>query len=302
MPPNPESEGRPHRPLDLSDRQRQMLGEVVTVGRACPLCGQDNQDRPPHRFSLGTWIIKECASCQFVYLENAPNYSALYEVMAWERTTQLEEDWRDDTRGMHRKVSKKTRWRMKLLPRKTMAQMLWKHAHPGNVIDLGCGSGDQLNDLNPGYHPFGIEISKSLAEVANRTFAARGGRVINAPCLEGLDEFSDGFFSAATLRSYLEHELQPAAVLKKLHRKLAAIGVVLIKVPNYGSLNRRIMGQKWPGFRHPDHLNYFTPQTLGRMAESCGYGIWYGKTYKLPTSDNMWAALWKKKTSGGWHG
>ena len=80
--------------------------------------------------------------------------------------------------------------------------------------------------------------------------------------MEGLKSFAAGFFTAATLRSYLEHELHPRAVLTELHRTLAPGGVALVKVPNYASLNRRVTGRKWCGFRYPDHLNYFTPASL----------------------------------------
>jgi hypothetical protein len=67
----------------------------------------------------------------------------------------------------------------------------------------------------------------------------------------------------------------------------------VIKVPNYGSLNRIVMGRRWCGFRYPDHLNYFTPATLRRMAAKAGLDAHFGATGKLPTSDNMWAVLTK---------
>jgi hypothetical protein len=54
------------------------------------------------------------------------------------------------------------------------------------------------------------------------------------------------------------------------------------------------MGPRWCGFRHPDHLNYFTPLTLGRMAAKAGFRISFGLTGRLPTSDNMWALLTKR--------
>jgi hypothetical protein len=96
------------------------------------------------------------------------------------------------------------------------------------------------------------------------------------------------------LRSYLEHELHPRAVLAELHRTLAHGGVALVKVPNYGSLNRRLTGRKWCGFRYPDHLNYFTPASLSCMATACGYEACFRLTDKLPTSDNMYAVLRKR--------
>ena len=45
---------------------------------------------------------------------------------------------------------------------------------------------------------------------------------------------------------------------------------IYVRVPNYGSLNRKMLGAKWCGFRYPDHVNYFTTKSLGAMAGDCG--------------------------------
>jgi SAM-dependent methyltransferase len=265
-------------------------GRVRVVARACPLCGADDA-MPRAGYGDGIWRLVECRGCGFAYLDRAPDYAALFTAMAWEKTTVAEVERRVALRPASHRLSKLTRARMRLLPRKKMPDLVARHAAPGNVVDLGCGTGTQLTGLAEDYVPFGIEISSEAAAAADRLFAARGGRAVNAPSLDGLKSFTDGFFTAATLRSYLEHELQPRAVLMELHRTLAPGGVAIVKVPNYASLNRRLTGRKWCGFRYPDHLNYFTPASLVRMAEDCGYQARFGPTDRLPTSDNMYAAL-----------
>jgi len=267
-------------------------GTVRVVERACPLCGaEDAASRPG--YGEGIWRLVECRRCGFAYLDRAPDYAALFEAMAWEKTTVGEVERRAALRPISHRLSKLTRARMRILPRKTMPTLVARHAQPGNVVDLGCGTGTQLAGLSDAYVPFGIEISSEAAATANRLFAERGGWAVNAPSVEGLKSFADGFFTAATLRSYLEHELHPRAVLAELHRALAAGGVALVKVPNYASLNRHLTGRKWCGLRYPDHLNYFTPASLTRMAEVCGYRARFGPTDRLPTSDNMYAVLEK---------
>jgi len=264
---------------------------VDTVDRSCPLCEADNQTAATLRYSHPDWRLKACRYCSFVYIENAPVYETLSSDMPWETTSQLEESRREATRGYEYKLSKTTRWRLHLLPRKQFAELLLRHAEPGNVIDLGCGDGSQLRNLHAGYIPHGVEVSESLCREANTRFQADGGYAVHAPSLEGLQKFNDQFFTAATLRSYLEHELQPAAILHELRRVLKPGGVVIIKVPNYGSLNRRLLGRDWCGFRFPEHLNYFTPATLRNMGEAAGFHVSFGLTYKLPTSDNMYAVM-----------
>jgi SAM-dependent methyltransferase len=268
------------------------FGTVRVVGRDCPLC--DASDPAPLTgYGEGIWQLVRCGPCGFVYLDRAPDYTALFAAMAWEKTGAAELERRAEIRPFSFRLSRATRLRMALLPRKKMSDLVARAARPGNVVDLGCGTGWQLAALPPAFVPYGIEISAEAAAAAAAVLAPRGGAAINQPALRGLESFADGFFTAATLRSYLEHELHPRAVLRELWRTLAPGGVAIVKVPNYGSLNRRVTGRKWCGFRYPDHLNYFTPKSLRRLAEGCGYRVHFGLTDRLPTSDNMYAALIK---------
>lgn len=274
------------------------LGALQVLHRDCPLCGRDNSDQPDNVYSYDVWTIKDCPACGFTYIDKGPDYAKLFEELSWETTTAVEEQRRADLRPMGYKASKFTRLRMHLLPRKQMPLMLEAWAQPGNVLDLGCGDGGPMEKLEPGFVPFGIEVSTALANAADARFRPRGGACLNAPTLGGLESIEDDFFSAATLRSYLEHEMNPLPVLIELKRVLKPGGVAIIKVPNYGSLNRVIMGPKWCGFRYPDHQNYFTPKTLKMMAQKAGFSVHYGLTYTLPTSDNMYAVLRKDKKGG----
>jgi len=67
---------------------------------------------------------------------------------------------------------------------------------------------------------------------------------------------------------------------------------IIIKVPNYASVNRKIRGARWCGFRWPDHVNYFTPATLHMMALKAGLEL-VRMTFldRNPLSDSMYAIL-----------
>lgn len=262
------------------------------IQRACPVCGAP--ESRPNRYSVAPWQMVDCAGCGQTYLRTVPDYAAQFETLAWERTTKLEEVRRLEARPVSYRVSKATRGRLHLLPRRRIEHLIGRHAAPGNVVDLGCGGGDHLLGLPPGYVPHGVEISTALAAEAAARLEPLGGRVANAASLDGLREFPDGFFTGAMLRSYLEHESRPREVLAELHRTLAPGGVAIVKVPNYGSWNRRVMGARWCGFRWPDHMNQFTPRTLAELARRAGYAIRFSLTARLPTSDNMWAVLTRR--------
>ena len=105
----------------------------------------------------------------------------------------------------------------------------------------------------------------------------------------GLDTFEKDFFTAAIMSAYLEHESAPRDVLQKTMRIMRPGAHLVIKVPNYGCLNRIVMGQKWCGFRYPDHVNYWTPKTLIKIIRDTGFQIVQFNIWdRFPTSDNMW--------------
>jgi hypothetical protein len=68
-------------------------------------------------------------------------------------------------------------------------------------------------------------------------------------------------------------------------------GSIYVRVPNYGSLNRRILGANWCGFRYPDHINYFTTQSLAAMAGACHLKLKLLNSLRLPLDDNINAVL-----------
>ncbi len=277
--------------MTLADAAAPSLPASAIVHRACPHCASEGR----RRLALGPdeWPLVQCEDCGFVYLAQAPDYAALTSAMAWEQTATAEAARRDAQRPVARSFSRLTRARMRLLPRKTMPELLRRHARPGRVLDLGSGDGGQLAKLDAAFQPIGLEVSARIAANPHPDFAARGGVLVNKPSLEGLQGFPDAHFTAITLRSYLEHELHPRPVLRESFRVLAPGGVAIVKVPHYGSLNRRIGGEAWCGFRFPDHCNYFTPASLRRMAEEEGFQVRFGLSWRLPTSDNFWALLTK---------
>lgn len=94
------------------------------------------------------------------------------------------------------------------------------------------------------------------------------------------------------MSSFLEHEAKPFELLRELRRVLRPDGAVVIKVPNFACWNRALRGNRWCGFRYPDHVNYFTPTTLARLAAEAGYRVVRQRASdRVPTSDNMYAVL-----------
>ena len=259
--------------------------------RACPVCGEPNTDTPAGPLNRAPWVIITCAGCGFVHMRDVPKVEALAGEFSWDKTFPIEAARRRRDSPLLAWLDARTRWRLHLFPRVEPVAIIARLAPPGPVLDIGCGGGAGMLALPAHHAPCGIEISPALAAEAAARLAPRGGRVIQASALDGLAAWPDGSLSGAVLRSFLEHDADAAAVIQRLRGALREDGVAVVKVPNYGSLNRRVMGRKWCGIRLPDHVNYFTRHSLTRMVTDAGFEIHFPLLSSLPTDDNMIAVL-----------
>jgi SAM-dependent methyltransferase len=265
---------------------------VVEGGaRACPQCDSDAYQALPH-YSSGPWQIAECGACGFVFLRNPPAYEELVSNFAWEKTRAAEVKRRKQKSPVRMWLDGATRWRAGIYSPE-IGDRLQRLFKPGPVLDVGCGSGKKVPQP---FIPFGCEISAELCREADAHMQTRGGRAIHAPAVEGVKQFPDRYFTGILLRSFLEHEAEPRALLAECARVLAPDGTIYVRVPNYGSLNRRLLGGKWCGFRHPDHVNYFTVSSLAAMAGTHALELQVLNPIRLPLDDNINAVLRQRST------
>ncbi len=264
--------------------------EFDCLHRFCPLCERDNRHRPPSRFSSDCWVVKHCAGCRFIYLENALPYEALVASHSWNKTFAAEQVDRQRREPVVHFLSQNwNRIRHRYFPRSKAASLIRRYVMQGRFLDVGCGHGTTLKELDARCVPYGIEIANKTAKISHAFASRRGGMVVHADALAGLMSFDDRWFEGVLMKSFLEHESEPLVVLQETTRVLRPGGHVIIKVPNFASFNRLVRGQRWCGFRYPEHVNYFTPKTMRAMVSAAGLQIArFRFADRPPTSDNMW--------------
>ncbi|MGE0759098.1 MAG: class I SAM-dependent methyltransferase [Pirellulaceae bacterium] len=274
----------------------------------CPILGRPTRVEPTP-FSRENWTIVRCCESGFVFLANPPSYDSLEHELAWEDLYHTEKRRREQEEPtIHRLSEFAKSAKHYLFPRRnkffTLARAVVPAATtPIRCLDVGCGWGHLMEDLHGRFArigrklvPYGIEVSHRLARISGERFERLGGDVIPANALQGIQDFVPDSLDLVIMSSFLEHEAQPLVLLQRLHPLLSNDGAILLKVPNFGCWNRVVRGRRWCGFRFPDHVNYFTPRTLRRLAETAGFTVYrQGLLERLPLSDNMYAVLRKPR-------
>lgn len=80
-------------------------------------------------------------------------------------------------------------------------------------------------------------------------------------------------FDVIILNHVLEHLENPAKALEKAHSLLDIGGIIVINVPNAGSLSARIYGDSWEYLLPNEHLWQFTPPALFKLLNNAGFKV-----------------------------
>jgi 2-polyprenyl-3-methyl-5-hydroxy-6-metoxy-1,4-benzoquinol methylase len=214
------------------------------LSRACPVC--DGKSATLFLRKLELQLVR-CAGCSMIYANPAPLEMAtgnFYDRAGSEYLTpeKLESDYADVRFGRELRLFR-------------------SHCHGGSVLDVGCSSGGFLYQLKKrfpnDYQILGTDVSTAPLEHA----AQMGVPVTRGEFLA--QSFAEKF-DAVTFWAVMEHLSDPKAFLKKAVSILKPGGLCFVLTPNMNSLAVRLLGAKYR-YIFPEHLNYFTPQTMKKF-------------------------------------
>jgi 2-polyprenyl-3-methyl-5-hydroxy-6-metoxy-1,4-benzoquinol methylase len=146
---------------------------------------------------------------------------------------------------------------------------------PGTLLDVGCGIGTFLRlARDEGYEASGVELSSYAAEYAKNNF---GLSVFNGELPDA--DFAPKSFDIITLWHILEHVADPKKFLKEVNRLLKKDGLLVIEVPNIGSIAAKFSLMNWELMAPKEHLFYFKPHIISRILKETGFRIIKDQTY-----------------------
>jgi SAM-dependent methyltransferase len=140
------------------------------------------------------------------------------------------------------------------------------------VLDVGCGRPTFLEALarRTGARGTGIDLSDAGWTADPGRWAAAGLELRQGTVAAGLPA---GPFDLVTLWHALEHDYRPLDTLRRLREVTRPGGALIVEVPNFDSLTRRLHGAAWAGFHTPRHTAIYTPATLRAMLVRAGWTV-----------------------------
>jgi 2-polyprenyl-3-methyl-5-hydroxy-6-metoxy-1,4-benzoquinol methylase len=165
---------------------------------------------------------------------------------------------------------------LRIAQRMTQALALLGRDDPGRLLDVGCGEGFVLKAFAArGWDVAGIDFSIAGVESMNPDIADRVGQGDIFDLLAKRIAAGETY-DLVWLGNVLEHVLDPLDLLRSLQGLIVPGGIMVVTVPNDGTayhedllatgdIDRRF----WIAI--PDHMSYFTTDSLRATAEATGW-------------------------------
>jgi 2-polyprenyl-3-methyl-5-hydroxy-6-metoxy-1,4-benzoquinol methylase len=136
------------------------------------------------------------------------------------------------------------------------------------LLDIGCAMGVLLKEAKKkGMRAVGIDISAGAVSYCRR----QNLQVYQGTIPSLRKNLKPESFDIVTAFQVIEHERDPLKMAKRIYLLLKKNGIIVLATPNYGGWWRRLMGRRWFGFAHPEHLVLFDFKTMKLLLEKAGF-------------------------------
>ena len=210
----------------------------------CIKCGSA-QLVPLPRYSRNH--LTHCKSCSFVFCHIAPCDQTLLDY--YENNYQRTNYFSPITRARYNHLLDKFE----------------NKRNTNRILDIGCGHGFFLEVAKErGWEVYGTELSdKAIEDCENK-----GIQMHKGPIHE--DTFEENTFDVVVSIEMIEHINYPTDYVKTIQRILRKGGQCYITTPNFNSLLRYYLKDKYDVIEYPNHLCYYTKKTISSLFKEHG--------------------------------
>jgi 2-polyprenyl-3-methyl-5-hydroxy-6-metoxy-1,4-benzoquinol methylase len=242
----------------------------------CIICGsKDNNPQFKKASAIGDeYTLVQCSNCGLKFLSQVPDEKEIakyYQKTYFIKRTE---------RGYNNYFSDKIKNEIERVFKLNLADLgFFKFesrldSQRRRSLDIGCAAGYFVNFLKDReWNSSGIDISDACVD-----FAKKSGLDVHQGDYLKLN-FSKKF-NLITLWATIEHLHRPDLVLKKVYNDLDSNGMLYISTCRADGLNfMKIYGKAWRFYNFPEHIYFFSHNTVKKLLKISGFEIVSYKTY-----------------------
>ncbi len=140
-----------------------------------------------------------------------------------------------------------------------------KNNKGGNILDIGCGYGWMLSQLNNNkFTTHGLEINKGCEIIARKNLHYFSN---------SLKKFQGTKFDYITLIHVIEHLRNPVHFIDQIKKMLKKKGTFIIETPDFDSAMARKYNLKFRLLYDQTHISLFSLDSLTRLLRDKGFDI-----------------------------
>ncbi|NVO16831.1 MAG: class I SAM-dependent methyltransferase [Rhodoplanes sp.] len=229
-----------------------MLQRSVPDTLACPACGGLTRQRLLYR-KHGCAILR-CEGCGLGRTETAGFDPATYYTDGYFSGEHADgyADYRGAEPVLRREFAR-------------TVDFIRRFRNHGRLIEAGCAYGFFLAEAAHHYDVAGIEIAEDAAAFCRSRGLDVVTGVVEPATLDRL-----GTPDAVVMLDVIEHLPAPDDTLSLIAERLAPGGIVVLTTGDFGSAVARLAGGGWRLMTPPQHLWFFTVESLHRLAAAHG--------------------------------
>lgn len=232
------------------------MGAAPAVPSSEDPCCRVCRGRAVATFSKRGFQIARCGVCDVEFVADprreVVNYDAGY---FSQQTSEGYAAYLQDRDLVRENFERRARWLARLVP-------------GGRLLDVGAAYGFFVSVASKaGFDAVGLEPAADCASFA--------GRELDVEVITGRIEdsrFEEGSFDVVTMFDVIEHLEDPRAAVRRSQELLRPGGLLVVETGDAKSLLARLCGRHWYFYDPPQHITFFSLESLSRMVAEAGFG------------------------------
>lgn len=245
------------------------MAEFKTNPNRCLLCGEAERvfvaqgTDFEYATTDKTFNFYQCSTCSLIFIDPIPDTSVLSLLYPQNYYAYCTSEYNGFIKNMlARQLDAKAS--------KFLVRAGWKKQPDFRILEIGCGTGDQLlafQRINREFDLCGIDYSSGAIEsVKSYGFKGCAGDVMSI-------DLGDQRFDLIICQQIIEHLHDPLGFVKRLKQWLAPGGVLIIETPCIDSVDRKIFKGCWGGYHIPRHFYLFNEKAVGLLLGKAGLKV-----------------------------